>query len=322
MDGSSRILFVLTDLIAPLVAGYLFHQRGLIRDRGINGLIRVNIVCFSTILALLSFWVLPLAPELLLLPVFGFLYVLLPGGIAQLFFARRYRNLLDRGAFMMSAMLVNIGTISGVCAFILYREPGFAYAQIIGTFQNFLLVVLCFPLAQYYRKKHDSQVQRIELRLSFREMFLTWNQLPVVGMGIGLLLDIGSVPRPELLADVFQILVHISAWVSLLPVGCLVDFHRARRFFRTVLNLLPLRFLIMPAIIWLLARPVFDDPVLFTTMILVALAPTAINAVLSSRLYQLNVDLAVASFLSTTVLYLVVVFPLLFLYLHWNGGTL
>jgi len=57
---------------------------------------------------------------------------------------------------------------------------------------------------------------------------------------------------------------------------------------------------------------VFQDPVLLNTFVILATTPTAINAVLASKLYQLRTDLAVCSFILTTFLYLVVVFPLLF----------
>ena len=56
MDAMNlRLIFVLTDLIAPLAVGYYLHQRHLVSDESINKLIRFNVVCIYTILALLSF---------------------------------------------------------------------------------------------------------------------------------------------------------------------------------------------------------------------------------------------------------------------------
>ena len=51
-------------------------------------------------------------------------------------------------------------------------------------------------------------------------------------------------------------------------------------------------------------------------MLIFASCPTAINAVIAARLYKLNIDLPVASFLATTALYLVLFFPVLFFVLH------
>ena len=73
----------------------------------------------------------PLSWSLLLLPLFGFYLVLFPGAIGYALFARRLKDYLDRGAYVASAMLANLGTLGGVCAFILYNETGFAYTQLI-----------------------------------------------------------------------------------------------------------------------------------------------------------------------------------------------
>ena len=86
-------------------------------------------------------------------------------------------------------------------------------------------------------------------------------------------------------------------------------------------NLLPLRFIVTPLVFLVLCHLLFDDPTLIGSLLLIAAAPTAINAVLTARLYRLNVDLAIASFLVTTVIYLAVFFPLFFLYVT-NGGVL
>ena len=317
LDGSLRIIFVFTDLIAPLIAGYFLHRYRLLDDAACNHLIRADIVVINTVLALLAFWNLPLSSDLLLLPIFGLLYVLLPGAIGHLFFARCYRKFMDRGSYMMSAMLTNIGTLSGVCAFIMFSETGFAYAQIISTFQNFLIAMLCFPLAQYYHIRQQVAGSSAHITLSFRGTFLTWNQLVVAGMAAGLLLNYCGVVRPQILGDAFQALVHIGAWMALLPVGFLIDFYRARHYLKATLNLLPLRFIVTPLAIYLLARPLFSDLVLLAGLALFALAPTAVNAVLASRLYSLNVDLSIASFLSTTALYLLLVFPLYFAALRY-----
>ena len=73
MDGTAmRILYVATDLIMPLVVGYFMHHRHWVSDNIINKVIRFNVICVYTSLSLLSFWVLPLSWNLLLVPVFAF----------------------------------------------------------------------------------------------------------------------------------------------------------------------------------------------------------------------------------------------------------
>lgn len=313
-----RLIYVGTDLIAPLIAGYIAYQRGFISDARCNAVIRFNIIVMATLLALLSFWVMPLSKSLLWLPLFSALFMLVPGAIARLTFARRHREPLSRGAYYMSAMLTNIGTIAGLSAFILYDEAGFAYVQIVSSFQVGLLVLVCFPLAAMFRAQGVADAHRVHL--SVRELFLTPNQVPILGLIAGLSLNFLGVERPAVLGAAFQSLVHIGAWTALFPVGCLVDFSRARLYIKNTADLVPLRFLLTPLIFFGLCRLLFDDPVLIGSLLLIAAAPTAINAVLTARLYKLNVDLTVASFLVTTVLYLLLFYPLFFLYVTNGGG--
>lgn len=313
-----RILYVGTDLIAPLIAGYIAYRRRLISDALCNAIIRFNIIIMATLLALLSFWVMPLSYHLLWLPLFSALYMLVPGVIAMLTFARRHKEPLSRGAYYMSAMLTNIGTIAGLSAFILYNEAGFAYVQIVSSFQVGLLVLICFPLAALFRAKASAEKQRV--RLSLRELFLTPNQVPVLGLIVGLSLNLFGIERPAVLGTAFQSLIHLGAWTALFPVGCLVDFSRAQPYIKKTADLVPLRFIFTPVLFFALCRLLFDDPVLIGSLLLIAAAPTAINAVLTARLYQLNVDLTIASFLVTTLLYLLIFYPLFFLYVT-SGGS-
>ena len=313
-----RILYVFTDLATPLLAGYIAYQRGRISDALCNALIRFNIIVMATLLAVLSFWVMPLSKSLLWLPLFSALFMLVPGSIAYLTFARRHKDALSRGAYYMSAMLTNIGTIAGLSAFILYDEVGFAYVQIVSSFQVGLLVLVCFPLAAMFRAQGAKEGTRVHL--SLRELFLTPNQVPVLGLIAGLALNVYGVERPAVLGTAFQALVHIGAWTALFPVGCLVDFSRALPYIKKTADLIPLRFLLTPLIFFGLCRLLFADSVLSGSVLLIAAAPTAINAVLTARLYKLNVDLTVASFLVTTIIYLLLFYPLFFLYVTHGGS--
>lgn len=317
MDNTNlRLLFVLTDLIAPLAVGYYLHQRSLVSGEAINKLIRFNVICIYTVLSVLSFWVLPISWSLVIVPIFGFLLILLPGAIGTALFIRKFPSWLDRGAYIASAMLANIGTLGGVCAFILYDEQGFAYTQIIGTCQNILLVLVIFPMAQYCYMKHTHAIRKTNRLRSFCDMFFSWNQLSLVGMAAGLLLNAFGVARPAVLAPVFQGLVHIAAWIAMLPVGFLIDFHQVRQYAKRVRSLTLLRFVITPVIFGILIHLFVSDPVVQGTLLISAFCPTAINAVLTSRLYHLTTDLAVSSFVITTGAFLPIIFPALFFFLR------
>lgn len=318
MEGANlRILYLLTDLIMPLIVGYFLHKKNLVNDKTINKIIKFNVIIVYTLLAIMSFWVLPISWGLLLVPCFGFLFVILPGAIGYFLFARHLENLLDRGAYIASAMLANLGTLGGVCAFILYNETGFAYSQLIGTCQNIMLCLVIFPMAQYYALKYAGKTQNTSSSpiRRFCDMFFSINQISFLGMALGFILNVSGIERPPVLGSIFQYMVHIAAWIAMLPVGFLINFAEVKSYAHKVRSLTLLRFIITPIIFVMLAMLLVDDAALRGTLIILAFCPTAINAVVTARIYNLTTPLAVSSFVITTTLFLVVLFPLIFFFI-------
>ena len=310
---SARLVYLLTDLILPLIVGYLLYQRRLLTDTAVNRLIRINVIVFFTLLSLFSFWALPLTHDLLMLPAFFAFIILFPGFLSWRFLGRRFHSPIDRGTHLISALLSNIGTLGGICAYIIYGERGFAYAQIGGACQNLVLVLLAFPIAQYFYLLHKARgrTPRLEGR-GFLGLLVSWNQLSILGIAAGLLLNAGGIVRPAVLAEAFSYIIHISAWFAMLPVGSLINFHRARHFVYLTLDMIFLRFLVVPLVTFLIARIFISDPIVQNALVIFASVPAAINATLTARLYRLNVDYTIAVFLVTTVLYLTVLFPVTF----------
>ena len=312
-EVNARLVYLLTELILPLIVGYLLYQRHLLSDAAVNRLIRINVIVFFTLLSLFSFWALPLTRDLLMLPAFFAFIILFPGFISWRFLGRRFHSPIDRGTHLISALLSNIGTLGGICAYIIYGERGFAYAQIGGACQNLVLVLLAFPIAQYFYLLHKARgrTPRLEGR-GFLGLLVSWNQLSILGIAAGLLLNAGGIVRPAVLAEAFSYIIHISAWFAMLPVGSLINFHRARHFVYLTLDMIFLRFLVVPLVTFLIARIFISDPIVQNALVIFASVPAAINATLTARLYRLNVDYTIAVFLVTTVLYLTVLFPVTF----------
>ncbi len=312
-DINARLVYLLTDLILPLVVGYVLYQRRLLSDTAVNRLIRINVIVFFTLLSLFSFWALPLTRDLLLLPAFFALIILFPGFLSWRFLGRRFHSPIDRGTHLISALLSNIGTLGGICAYIIYGERGFAYAQIGGACQNLTLVLLAFPAAQYFYLLHKAhgRTARMEGR-GFLGLLVSWNQLSILGMAAGLLLNISGFARPPVLSEAFSYIIHVSAWFAMLPVGSLINIRRARHFFYLTADMILLRFLIVPLVTYAAAQLFIRDPIVQNALVIFASVPAAINATLTARLYRLNVDYTIAVFLVTTILYLTVLFPVTF----------
>ncbi|MDF2633736.1 MAG: Auxin Efflux Carrier [Pelosinus sp.] len=317
MDVKLKLLYIFMDLLLPLMLGYFFCRRKYLSEKNCDRMITFNILVISTALSILSFWVLPLRWELIWLPFFGILLSFIPGATAYLISKNKYDSSLEKGSYLASAILSNIGTLGGLCAYLLFGEAAFAYTQIVSLFQNLVLFLFCFPMAQYYRQKSDSSEDK--QKLTFSTMFLNRNQLPVVGLVVGIILCISGVPRPVFLGVVFDPLVHIAAWTALIPAGYCINFSGMKEYYGTTLDLLPIKFVITPMLGYLVAREFFNDQVLLGTILILASVPTGINAIVTARLYGLNLHVSGAAFVVTTAVFLVLVYPILFFWITMNS---
>lgn len=314
VGGEDMGFLIIIDILGPLALGYILKQAGIINDKTCDRIILFNVLVMMTVLNIMSFWVLPISGALIVVPLLSVFMCLISCLMASHFFSSIFSDERDKGALVMSAMLANIGTIGGICAYIIYGEEGFAYVQLFAMPQNVLMVACAFPLAQYYYGKYASNAAGMQWSFNFRKMFLTRNQISILGMILGLSFQIFEIERPAVVGWFFHYLVHILAWVSLMPVGCLIDFHGASRYLKKSCVLIPLKFLIVPAIITGIATLYTDDPILLGAILISSATPSAINAVITARLFKLNVNITIAAFLVTTLFFVCILFPAYYFY--------
>ena len=87
-------------------------------------------------------------------------------------------------------------------------------------------------------------------------------------------------------------MVHVSAWIAFLPVGLLLNFKAAAREMKKTIPILPVKFVLLPIVMWLFCYVTMDDPVMIATLVICSACPTAINSVLACALYGLKTDLS------------------------------
>lgn len=306
MDVKIKLIYILLDLVCPLFVGYVCRIQQYGSETFFRGMINFNIFFLYPVLSILSFWVLKLNVELLWLPIFGILMGVIPGIVAYVWSAGKYGDPLEKGSYLMAAILSNFGTLGGLCSFILFGEIGYAYTQLAVFPQNFVLFLFCFPLAQYY---YQQSLHGEDYKTHFADIFFNRNQLPVIGLVLGIVLHYSGIPRPEILGSMFDPLVHIGAWTALMPIGFSIELIEMRQYYRRILDLIPIKFLITPVISYLLAKTVISDVVVLNTIVILASTPTAINAVVTAKINNLNVNIAMAAFAVTTAVFVMLVFP-------------
>ena len=106
-----------------------------------------------------------------------------------------------------------------------------------------------------------------------------------------------------------------------MPIGFSIELAEMKRYYRHILDLVPIKFVLTPILSYLMARLVIRDETTIHTLIVIASTPTAINAVVTAKIHNLNVNVAMAAFVVTTALFVLVVFPVLaYLLLPTSAG--
>ncbi len=318
MDEISRFLIVFMDTLLPLAAGVWLRRLGMDRS-WLRLMIRVNVAAVLTALSVVSFWSVQVSAQMLWLPLSIFPICLIPMAVGFVWDQHRFSDPREQGSYIVSMMLGNIGTVSGLAAFSLYGAVGFAYIQLVAVPQILPIALVAFPLGQYYydRWKHDgaSSGQKVSLW----KMLVTVNQLPVLGLFAGLLLGASGMEKPAALSPLFTALIHLNAWLGMIPVGYDLSLNGMKRYALRLWPIFPVKFLLLPLALYGMSLCFLSDRAMLVSVVLAAAAPTAIFSVATAQLYRLNVDLAESSFFTTTLFFLFVEYPLLYL---WARGIL
>lgn len=278
----------------------------------LHWIIKANVVGVSTFLSIVSFWSVQVTAELLWLPISMLPICFLPVAVFYALERHRFSDAREQGSYLISMMLGNIGTLAGLCAYVLFGAVGFAYVQLIAVPQILIIVLFCFPMSQYYYDKWANHGEGKKMEIHLLRLLCTWNQLPAVGVVIGLMLAGLGVEKPQAVTMLFTILIHAGAWMGMVPVGYDLNLSAAKEYGGRLWPIFPVKFILLPAVMYFLTSVFVSDATILTCVVLAAAAPTAIFAVASSQLYGLNVNLAESSFLTTTLAFLFVLYPVIY----------
>jgi predicted permease len=248
------------------------------------------------------------------LPIIGVLLCVIPGIAAYFRVKNKFHSELDKGSYILSAILSNTTTLGGLCAYILYGELGYAYALMIVMLQNIVMFTFCFPLAQYYYQK---SVGGNLSKQSVSTLFMNRTQLPVVGMAIGIILNATEIVRPATLTLMVDPLVHLGAWTALIPIGYAIDTAGMRKYYSKILDLIPIKLILTPVAAYMISSLLITNEIILNTIFILAAMPTAINTVIAVQIHKLNVNIAMAAFVLTTAVFIGIELPVLFV---WMSG--
>jgi len=311
-----KVIMFLIDLVLPLSGGYALSWFARVDSRLLDRVMTWAIRGVMPPLALLSLWEADVSWQLAWLPILGVGMQAVAGSVGYVRVRRKPHGALGSGSYLLATLLSNRGILGALAVFILFGEEAYGYSRLVVLLAAPMLFGVYYPIAKWFRLNYEAGEDE---SVSFLSALFQWNQVPVLGVAAGLALNLLDVPRPNYLETAFHGLVHLAAWAFLVPVGAAMDFSEMREHWRHVVDILPVKFVLTPLVIGMAGWAVGLEGTALYVVVLLSASPTAINAVVTAKIFDLNHHVAAAAFVLTTGFYLAIVFPLLLVL--WGLGV-
>lgn len=316
-----KLLFSLGLILAALILGWFWQVR--IRRQGNEerlpvlrkrlqkiGLLFCMPISFATAVWVVSFS----DPRLALLPVLGFVILILGGCLGWGLATWTGQGAKRKGAMICCGSFTNIGSIGALIAFVFLGEPGFALVAIYKMFEEITYYTIGFPIARMYGAGTDGQRLWQRLALVLKDPFFL---AVLTALIFGLALNISGMPRPRICETINGFLVPGGTFVLLLSIGLGLRLSGIRGNLVEGLQIAGVKFLLLPSvavsIAWALGFGMIDGGLPLKVVLIVSAMPVAFTALVAASIYDLDLDLANVCWLVTTGLLPVVVPVLAFL---------
>jgi predicted permease len=293
-------------VVLPLAVGYAAKKITKMPKEKFDILIKINFVSVLPVTAALAFWNMSVTKDLIFLPAIGFVVPLIGAVFGYFVSRKRYGTDNERGSFIVSSMLSNRLNIGGLSAYIIFGEVAFVYINLIILFQAITNYVIGHSIGNFFGNRH-----KIKNGPTFKALVFRITNISVLGIIVGIILNVSGIPRPEVMAGVLDKLIKVMAWLMLLAVGAAIEFRAAMKYLRDVPLMFLVKFVVLPAFSALFAFLLLKDPIAIATTVILGMGPVAINAVIVAKMNNLNQAVTISAFLTTSTFFLVVIFPIL-----------
>jgi predicted permease len=303
-----------------LAGGYLARKRGWATESFSKPMHFYTLVfCWSPV-SMVAFWTLPLSKQVLILTGVQPVLMLAAWGVTVLLTRSVLRHLpRDQiGVLTLISALSNQGfTLGAYLCYVLFEPSHHAlsYAMACVTAMQVFMVLIFYPIARHYGPGDAEPVGKLIAR-SFTDI----RAAPLFMAGVGLLLNWQGIEVPQALYEyhLLEIMFFVGAVGSYAGIGLRLRLGDSRKHLRLHAATAFTRFLAVPlvalAMIALLHyTPWRLDELPRNVLIIEALTPSAIAAVIIPNLFHLDARLASVLWLWNTAIFCAVCLPVILL---------
>lgn len=295
----------LIPIFAAMGAGYLIRKAGLLEARAARR-IMVGVQKFVTpIVLIVSFWGLEsVRPSFLVLPLAGIAVMAFQLAAAFWLASRLGLEGPSKGAFLIGALLSNIGYLGWFVNLELFGKTGFDYAFVYGFYFQFAVYLAGYPIAARYGEDEILKRKGFLSRLFFEGILL----IALLAIAFGLLLKFGRIPMPEWIRRAHPLLIQTATGTLMFAAGLTMKIREFRGRLVPSLAMCFLKLVATPiafgAVLCAVSAQFSPDPVMLRVVLVESAMPLAISCLTISALFRLDQDLANTMWLLSTFLFI------------------
>lgn len=318
----SKLLFSLGLVMGGLALGYILQildQKGRLQlplpvTQLRKLLQKAGLLFFMPISFVGAVWIIRIDDiRIVTLPLLCLLAIAL-GGVLALGTARGMGlGRKQTGAYFTCGAFSNLGSIGALVTFVFLGEQGFAIVPLYKLLEQPFYYAVGFPIAKYYSAE-EIRNERIQNRLKevFTDVFVL---TALIAIALGAILNLTGIDRPGFFGWVTSVFVPVGTFILLVSIGLAMRFSSIKDYFRESLAIAAVKFIAIPLVIGTIAVILgfgsIDDGLPLKVVLILSSMPVAFTALVPPSIYDLDIDLANACWLTST-LALIIIIPWLY----------
>ena len=298
-----QAMIIVPFILGSLLKGHFSNQTGFTKK-----LVRINLIFIEPLIVFWSIWGISLKSNLVFLPVFGLAFVLTGMAIGKIFIPVLGISDKKKATFLISSSLANHGfTMGGFLCYLLMGEQGLGLSFIFVSYFMPYIILVIFPYASLV-----SRPARYDRRFVV-EFFSNIQNMPLYVFFFALALHGCGFKRPNIFFPI-DLLLMLAIALYHFTLGINFEFKEVLSSRKENMALGLIKFFIIPMITFLVLRLVAFDPQMKAVIMLESFMPVAVYSVMVPVLYDLDAKLASSLFVVNTLIFLIIVLPIVFLF--------
>jgi len=304
MTAEAKFVFMAGCIYVPLAVGYICRRAGLVDAARSKGISRWVVLLLEPLIACFAAWHLDLSSlgQVLAVPVVGALVSLALLGAGFLLLPLVDGTPRHRGAFVLCAMISNIGMgMGGFIAYMLHGVPAQSLVVLYVAHFYPVVFVIGVALAGYYTTGAHTPLRKTLAGMVRNPIIIA----PTAGLAVGLLLNVADVAHPDALGMANAVALPTGVCLYAFSIGLTLRLGRIGKYARELGILSVVKFVVGPAVgvavVFALGQWGAYDGLLWRVALIEGAMPVGVFATVIANLYDLDRDLANSAWIVTTL---------------------